>query len=114
MILLSEREYDALLARGDDDAAEDRMTGRMVDDARAAGPIIALPLDVWAAIDAGEPPVKVLRRHRGLTQVAEAADLKQGYLSDLERGDSQGTPDTWVRLAKALDVSVDVLLTRPE
>ena len=35
---------------------------------------------------------------------AELAGAAQGYLSDLERGRRQGTPETLTRIAAALDV----------
>lgn len=38
------------------------------------------------------------------TRLAEATGLAQGYISDLERGRRQGTPETLTRIAKALDI----------
>ena len=64
-----------------------------------------MPDDVWTAIEAGERPVKVLRKHRGLTQVelAAAAGVNQGYVAELE-------PETLKALARALGVPLDVLV----
>jgi DNA-binding XRE family transcriptional regulator len=115
LVVLPRREYIALLARAGDEAAEDETTGILVDEAKAAiarGDDVALPEAVWAAIEAGESPVKVLRKHRGLTQaeLAAAAGVSQGCLAELETGRKSGAPDTLKALARALAVPLDVLL----
>jgi transcriptional regulator with XRE-family HTH domain len=53
-----------------------------------------------------------IRRERGMSQVdlAEAAGLSRQVVSNLERGSSHGYPETWKRLADALEVTVDDLL----
>jgi transcriptional regulator with XRE-family HTH domain len=48
-----------------------------------------------------------------LEQVAERATLTKSYLSKLERGLSSPTIGTLLKLAKALDVSVDQLIGEP-
>ena len=116
MVVLSRRDYDALLARAGDEAAEDRMTVRILDETTALladGEDASLPSQVWEDLEAeGASPVSVLRKHRGLTQaaLAEAAGIKQGYLSALEAGNKGGSPATLKRLARALRVPVDVLI----
>ena len=57
--------------------------------------------------------VKALRRTRGLTQdeLADAADVPQGNISRMERGDFQDVfVSTVLNLARALTVDVTVLL----
>ena len=115
LVVLPRREYIALLAPAGDEAAEDEMTGILVDEAKAAiarGDEVALPEEVWAAIEAGESPVKVLRKHRGLTQaeLAAAAGVSQGYVAELEGGRKTGTPETLKAIARALGVPLDVLV----
>jgi DNA-binding XRE family transcriptional regulator len=112
LVVLPRREYIALLARAGDEAAEDEMTDILVDEAEAArarGERLALPEAVWEAIEAGESPVKVLRKHRGLTQaeVAAAAGVSQGYVAELEGGRKSGAPETLKALARALGVLVE-------
>ncbi len=71
LVVLTERDDLALLARAGDEDAEDRMTVIINDDARAAtarGEDIALPVAVWEAIDAGMSPIRAVRQWRGLTQ----------------------------------------------
>jgi transcriptional regulator with XRE-family HTH domain len=55
-----------------------------------------------------------LRKQRGLTQeaLAQAADVKQTYLSEIENGKRNPTLGMLVRLATALDADVHDL-TRP-
>jgi DNA-binding XRE family transcriptional regulator len=115
LVVLPRREYVALLARAGDEAAEDEMTGILVDETKAAiarGEEVALPEAVWQAIEAGESPVKVLRKHRGLTQaeLAAVAGVSQGYVAELEAGRKTGAPETLKALARALGVPLDVLV----
>lgn len=68
----------------------------------------SVPLELVRRIHEGESPVKVWRQHRGLTQsaLAEAVGLRQGSLSDLERGRSTASFDTYCRLADALGIEL--------
>lgn len=65
-----------------------------------------LPPAVNAILLRGARLLEALREWRGMTQtrLAEATGLAQGYLSDLERGRRHGTPETFTRIATALDV----------
>jgi DNA-binding XRE family transcriptional regulator len=115
LVVLPRREYLALCARAGDEAAEDEMTGILVDEAKTAlarGDDVLLPEAVWQAIEAGESPVKVLRKHRGFTQaeLAAAAGVSQGYVAELEAGRKSGAPETLKALARALAVPLDVLV----
>jgi DNA-binding XRE family transcriptional regulator len=115
LVVLSHRDYVALLARAGEAAAEDELIAQIVDASRAAqarGEDVALAEAVWRAIEAGESPVKVLRKHRGLTQaeLAAAAGVSQGYVAELEAGRKSGAPETLKALARALGVPLDVLV----
>jgi DNA-binding XRE family transcriptional regulator len=115
LVVLSRREYIALLARAGDEAAEDEMTRILGEEFKAAiarGEDVALPEAVWAAIEAGESPVKVLRKHRGLTQaeLAAAAGVNQNYVAELEAGRKSSAPETLKAIARALGVPLDVLV----
>jgi hypothetical protein len=57
LVILSRRDYDALLARLGYEAAEDRMIERLLADAKAK-PEIALPLELWDEIAAAASPVR--------------------------------------------------------
>ena len=57
--------------------------------------------------------IRMLRMKSGLTQeqLAEASDLSVPYLSHIERGSKRASLETLVRVAGALDVTVDRLLS---
>jgi len=102
LVVLSRRDYDALLARLGEEEAEDRMTLILAAEARAEAP---LPETVSTAILNGDGLLKALRAWRGMTQVQiDAAGIGQGYLSELEGRAKTGSPDTLAKLAQALDV----------
>ncbi|WP_374572564.1 helix-turn-helix domain-containing protein [Phenylobacterium sp.] len=109
LAVLSRRDYDALLARAGDAAAEDRMSADIV---RASEGETALPEAVWEKIEAGEHPIRAVREWRGLTQaeLAQAAGIKQSYVSALEGRLKAGSTETLRRLASALRVTLDVLV----
>jgi DNA-binding XRE family transcriptional regulator len=114
LVVLTRRDYEALRARAGDEAAEDVMSARIVaesDAALAKGADVALPDSVWAEIEGGANPLRVLRRMRGMTQdeLAAAAGLSQSYLSDIEAGRKRGTADTLKSLARELRVPLDLL-----
>jgi len=103
LVVLSRRDYDALLAKLGDEDAEDRMTLLLAAEARADAP---LPESVSTAILKGESLLKALRLWRGVTQVqlAENAGIGQGYLSELEARAKVGSAETLAKLTRALDV----------
>lgn len=103
LVVMSRREYDALLAQLGDEDAEDRMTLVIAAEARGEAP---LPEPVSAAMLAGDSLLKALRKWRGLTQAGVAGELgiNQGYLSELESGAKAGAPETLCRLAALYDV----------
>lgn len=101
LVVLSRREFDALMARFGDEDAEDRMTLVVAAEARGEEP---LPAPVSAAVLSGDSVLKALRRWRGLTQaeLASRAGIQQGYLSELEARQKTGSPETLAALAKSL------------
>ena len=115
IVILSRRDYDVLLAEAGDEAAEDRLSADLVarsDAAIADGTDVILPEAIWAAIEAGESPIRVLRKHFGLTQaeLAERAGVTQGYIADLETAKKTGSAETLKAIAKVLSVALDVLV----
>jgi ribosome-binding protein aMBF1 (putative translation factor) len=74
-------------------------------------PVETLPREVSARLLRGATLVRALREWKGLRQLelAARAGLGQGYLSDIERGRSQGSPEARTNIAKALDVPVEWL-----
>lgn len=103
-------EYEALV-----DAAEMLADIQAYDEAKAriaAGEEI-IPAEVTYALLEGANPLAVWRKHRGLTQVvlAEQAGISKAYLSQLESGKRNGTTEVLTRLAHALRVDLDDLVS---
>jgi len=115
MIVLTRRGYDALLARSGDEAAEDRMAARILDETQAKidrGEDVALPLEVWVEIEEGESPIKAIRKHRGLTQAELAAlvGCAQPTIAQIETGEREGKAVLLLKIARALGVPMEVLI----
>ena len=93
-------EYERLRSATDEDA-------RLVSLGNAARNDEAFPADV-----SGEPALKVMREWRGLTQNAlgRKSGVAMQYISQIERGSRNIGKKVAARLAKALDVSAEVLL----
>ncbi|MCA1971623.1 MAG: helix-turn-helix domain-containing protein [Caenispirillum sp.] len=99
-------------------ATSDAMRERLEDledivAARAAEHDECLPHDFVARLLSGEEsPLRLWRRHRGLTQQAlsEASGVGQDAIAEMESGRKTGTVEAYRALAAALDVSVDELL----
>ena len=73
-----------------------------------------IPAEVVYAILDGKNPIKVWREYRGLTQqqLADKAGISKPYLSQIETGKRTGTTEILSAIAKALDVSLDEVVTR--
>ena len=99
-------EYESLV-----DAADIAAASRIRADIDA-GREELVPQSVVDRMLAGENPVRVWREHRALTaaQLAEAADISAGYLSELETGKKAGSLETMRRIAAALKLDIDDLL----
>ena len=68
-----------------------------------------MPSHVVYAILEGESPIRVWRKHRGLTQqqLAEAAGISVPYLSQIELGERKGRTGVLLAIARALDLALD-------
>jgi DNA-binding XRE family transcriptional regulator len=116
LAILPRRDYDALLARLGDEAAEDRATARIVDEhleavaAGTAGP--AIPHWFVMLVAEHDAPVTAARKHHGLTQAQLAAVLgiSQGHLSDIERGRRALTREQAHQVAAHTGVEAEWLL----
>ena len=110
LVVLTRRDYDALLARLGDEGAEDRMTVRLASEG-AREPMI--PVSVWADLESGtKSRLALLRRWRGMTQVelADAAGIHQSNISAYESGVRGWSGETQVKLARALRVPAELLV----
>jgi DNA-binding XRE family transcriptional regulator len=109
LVLVPEAEFDALVDKAEDSraaAAHEEFRRKL-----AAGEEELLPADMVKRLIEGEHPVRVWRTHRGLSgkALATAAGIAAGYLSQIEKGQRDGTLDTYRKLAAALRVAIDDL-----
>ena len=111
--ILPRKEYEVLAAKAAE-ADEDKGTARLVARARkeiaAGAPLI--PKSVVDRIAKGENALRVLREWRDVPQLylSFKTEIGQGYLSDLENGRRKGTAEVWKRIAKVLNVPLDLLV----
>jgi DNA-binding XRE family transcriptional regulator len=110
LVVLPAEEYRRLV-----DAAEMAEDIAAYDDIKrklAAGEEEFIPAEyVYRMLD-GENRVLVWREFRGLTskQLAEAADISQAYLSQIETGKREGSIGTMKKIADALQIGLDDLV----
>jgi DNA-binding XRE family transcriptional regulator len=115
LVIIPRAEYEQLVDLKAkilaDERIEDTGTARIVD-AYLAHPPTSLPLSVWDAIEAGSAPLRAIREHRGLTQMAlaAAAGLSQTIISKLESGERTAKAPQLKALALALQVSAADLI----
>lgn len=71
----------------------------------------AFPIAIYDRIDAGENPILVFRKYRGLTQtaLAQLAGIERSMLSAIEHGKKTGSVTSLRAIAQTLDVSLDDL-----
>ena len=112
--IMPRKEYEALVVKAAE-ADEDADTARLV--ARARGEIAAgaplLPKHVIDRLAKGDNPVRVLREWREVTQLylSFKTKLSQGYISDVETGRRKGAAAALRRIADALKVPLDLLVS---
>ena len=70
-----------------------------------------LPHDAVKRLVDGEPPLKVFREYRGMTQkaLAAAADVSAGYVSQIERGTRRPSGKALAAFAAALNLDIEDL-----
>jgi DNA-binding XRE family transcriptional regulator len=107
--MLPMAEYERLL-----DLAEDKADGLAAAEAerrREAGEEY-LPADLADRLLAGESPLRLWRKHRGMTleTLSSAVGIGTSFLSQIETGARRGSPALWRKLAEALRVSSDDIL----
>jgi ribosome-binding protein aMBF1 (putative translation factor) len=107
--MLPVAEYERLV-----DLAEDKADALAASDAarrRDAGEEY-LPAVMVDRLLAGESPLRIWRKHRGMTleALSTAVGIGKSFLSQIETGGRRGSPAVWRKLADALEVSSDDIL----
>jgi len=107
-------EYERLLARLED--VQDREDATAIRTALKQGDEELVPAAVADRLMRGEPPLRVWREHRGMSQqrLAEAAGVSQAMVTMIETGRRTGQVSTLRRLAGVLDVDMEELLPMDE
>ena len=79
----------------------------------AAGRDEAVPAEYARRLIAGESPLRVWRDRRGLSQsaLARASGVNRVQIADIEAGRKKGSLETARRLAEALGLTVDDLIS---
>jgi len=98
------------------EALEDGADTKTLDEAvraLAAGEEESIPAEVTHRILDGESPLRIWREHRGLTlhDLAQRCEVTDAAISQIENHKRQPSVDLLKRLATALAVEVDDLLT---
>ncbi len=83
----------------------------LFDAARAEDTGELMPHAVVKRLVDGEPPLKVFRQYRGLTQkaLADAAKVSASYVSQIERGTRQPSQKALAAFAAALNLDIEDL-----
>lgn len=77
-----------------------------------AGSNSNLPQEIMEQLTLGKDnPIKVIRKHRGMTQqdLADSAGISRPYLTEIETGRKDGSIRALKSIAGALDVSLELL-----
>jgi DNA-binding XRE family transcriptional regulator len=111
IVILSRDEYDRLIAASED-AADARTARRVLDDNSRGAEIVLTEREADEFLKA-KTPLAFWRKKRSLTQadLAKATGVAQGFLSEIESGQKPGTPATLKKIAEALNIKVDDLIS---
>lgn len=114
-VTLRRADFEALIRAAED--ARDTATfiaheKRVAEEGIDAVRVDVLPAALMQRLLAGEPPVRVWRERRGLSQraLAAKAGISAGFLNDIEAGRRSGGVATVRRIAAALSVEIADLL----
>ena len=111
-VTIPKAEYDRLCALEEDFA--DIRTALAVEARIASGEEELIPARIVDRLLDGEPPLRVWRESRHLTQaeLARASGVNRVQIVDIEAGRSTGSVHTLRKLADALGVAVDDIIQR--
>ncbi|WP_316237648.1 helix-turn-helix transcriptional regulator [Bradyrhizobium sp. SZCCHNR1015] len=112
IVILSRKEYDELLAAANEDAADAKTLRRSIARVESGEEETFSSAEVDAFL-AAKTPLAFFRKKRGLSQdeLAKRAGITQGYLSEIEVGRKSGDVQTLRKLADALKVTIDSLVS---
>ncbi len=117
MVVLSRKDYEALLLRLDRvEDLEDSLAIADFEKKLAAGQEELIPSEFVDRMVDGESPVRVWRDYRGLSakDLAAIAGISTAYLSEIETGKKDGSVSALKSIADALKLDLDDLYWRRE
>ena len=114
MIVLSRKDYEALIARIED--LEDSLAVADFERKLASGEEELIPAEYVNRMSEGESPIRVWRDFRGMAakDLAAAAGISTAYLSEIETGKKDGSVATLKAIADVLKLDLDDLYWRHE
>jgi ribosome-binding protein aMBF1 (putative translation factor) len=103
IVILSRKEYDSLLVAANEDLADAAIARTAI--ARNEETLSESEMDELLA---ARTPLAFWRKKRGLTQtdLAKAAEIAQGFLSEIESGLKTGDITVLQRIAACLEISL--------
>jgi ribosome-binding protein aMBF1 (putative translation factor) len=103
IVILSRNEYDRLLVAANEDLTDAAVAKKAI--ARNEETLSEAEMDELLA---ARTPLAFWRKKRGLTQIelAKAAEIAQGFLSEIEGGLKTGDVTVLQRIAVALEISL--------
>ncbi|MFY8094216.1 MAG: helix-turn-helix domain-containing protein [Niveispirillum sp.] len=109
-VTLAKADFEALLDAVEE--ARDLERVREIEADLAAGRTETMPLEMALALCDGANPVRIWRKHRGLTARALSASvgITPGYLSEIESGKKAGSLAVMARIAGVLRVELGDLV----
>ena len=109
-VTISKAEYERLCTVEED--FEDLQATLAVETRIAAGADELVPARIADRLIDGEPPLRVWREYRGLSQsaLARGTGVNRVQIVEIEGGRNTGSVHTLRRLADALGISVDDLV----
>jgi ribosome-binding protein aMBF1 (putative translation factor) len=117
-VTLRKRDWKALIARLEDLEDLAAVAERLAHEEKVGKEAARrdyLTGDEMRRILDDESPVKVWREKRGLSQraLADQAGVSASYLAEIETGKKPGSADALKKLARALAISMENLVSRP-
>jgi len=109
-VVLPIEEYERLIDALED--AHDAVTIEEFHRRLISGEEETLPIEVADRILAGENPVRVLRKYRGLTlqQLADSCAVTNSHVSQIETGKRSMSTGLLKKMAKALSADIELLI----
>ncbi len=112
MVVLPRADYDRLVAAAED--AIDAATAKKIMARISSGEEEVFPLEVVKRLaEEAESPIKIFREYRGLSQADLASKIGASaiYISQIETGRRTGSAKVLRKIANALNIDLDDLVS---